>query len=85
MKVVAEYSPTVSDLAYHFWELDYDEQAEFMAELYEKAGEYKLMLQFLYVRQECEKRKDADPSDTALDCFQTMFAAAFKYFGDTAA
>ncbi len=68
---------TPEELAFQLWNMYDDEQAEFIASLLEFAGsEYTLQMQFMHVRDKCEKRKDG-----ALGAFQAMFSSAFKYFG----
>jgi hypothetical protein len=75
-----EANITIKQVASLVWSLGSDEQAEFFEELMREAGtEHKLMMQFLYVRDECERLKKEEDRPLAMDCFQSMFASAYKY------
>jgi hypothetical protein len=75
--VEVEFSLTPKQVAEAFWALDSVKQAEMMQHLYEIAGEYKLMMQGMYLRDDCIAR-----GDDSLAAFQTLFASAFKYAGE---
>lgn len=69
-----ELSP--KEVAEAIWSMGSDEQADMLEELIKVAGgSHTLMMQFLGVREDCEKRESGE----ALECFQTMFASAYKY------
>lgn len=73
--VSIEVKPTPKEMAGLIWDMGSDEQAEMLKHLHDAAGgEYHLMMQFMYVRDECEARKDE-----SLGAFQAMFSSAFKY------
>ena len=79
MKSTIEVMPTPKEMAEIIWEMDSDEQAQIFAELHRAAGsEHNLMMQFLYVRDDCVKLRD-NGDDTALGAFQAMFSSAYKY------
>lgn len=72
-------SLTPKDVAALIWSMPSDEQADMLEALIDESeGSHGLMMQFLAVREECEKREDGE----ALECFQTMFASAYKYMWD---
>lgn len=69
-----ELSP--KEVAEAVWSMDNIDQAQMLEELIKVAGgSHTLMMQFLAVREDCEKRDSGE----ALECFQTMFASAYKY------
>jgi len=73
-----EIKLTAKEVAEQLWHLGSDEQAEMFEELFKlTGGSHLLMMQFLMVRDDCKER-----SPEALECFQTMFASAFKYMVD---
>lgn len=71
---------TPEQVAEAIWNLDDSEQAQMFAHLYDTAGEYHLMMQFLNTRDRCEQM--AQKGDRrALDAFQCMFSSGYKYMG----
>jgi hypothetical protein len=76
MEISAEIKLTPRQVAEAFWSLDSVQQAEMMKCLYDIAGEYKLMMQGMYLRDDCIAR-----GDESIGAFQTLFASAFKYAG----
>jgi len=81
MRREVEIKLTPKELAEQFWNMGSDEQAEVFSYMYKEAGSHKLMMQFLGVRDECEKMKKHG-DDSALNGFQYMFASAFKYMSE---
>ena len=82
IKSNASVDVSVDELAAMFWELGSDEQAFFFQSLSESVNNnHLLMMQSLSIRDGCEKlRKEGYPE--ALEAFQMMFSAAYKYMGD---
>ncbi|MBL4891434.1 MAG: hypothetical protein JKX91_06365 [Rhizobiaceae bacterium] len=70
-----EVKPTPKEMAELLWNMCSDEQAEMFKHLFDAAGsEHKLMMQFMYVRDDCEER-----NDESLGAFQAMFSSCYKY------
>lgn len=76
MKLSAEIKLTPKQVAEALWNMGSDEQAEMLKHLYDMAGNHKLMMQAMAVRDDCIAR-----GDESLEAFQTLFASAFKYAG----
>lgn len=82
MKVETNVKLKPAQMAELIWDMWDDEQAEMLHHLLVIAGsEHNLMMQFLQVRDRCEKRESKDSNDKSLAAFQSMFASGFKYFG----
>ena len=82
MQKQIEIKLTAKEVAEQIWNLGSDEQAVMFEELLKVAcSEHNLMMQFLYVRDECAVlEKSGRPESMA--AFQLMFASAYKYFGE---
>lgn len=75
MEIKTDVKLTPKQVAEAIWSMGSDEQAEMFNELYNQAGsEHKIMMQFMFTRDECESR-----NDNSLGVFQSMFSSAFKY------
>jgi hypothetical protein len=75
MEATINISPTPKEVAELIWSMGSDEQAEMFKHLYDTAGsEHKLMLQFLYVRDDCIER-----GDESLGAFQALFSSAYTH------
>ena len=77
MKATIEVKPTPKQAAEIIWSMGSDEQAEMFKHLHDIAGsEHALMMQFMFARDDCEKR-----NDESLGAFQALFSSAFKWMG----
>ena len=75
MEAKVEINPTPKEVAELIWSMGSDEQAEMFKHLYDVAGsEHRLMMQFLFTRDECISR-----GDESLGAFQALFSSAFRY------